>query len=231
MRIDCHVHTSRYSGCSSIEPETLCRLALDHGLDALALTEHRFRWPADELAELRAQFPGLSLYSGIEISLRENFDVVCIAPPELDDFPLYPDLTDLMEYLAQAREQVFLFVVHAFRYEATVTPTLERVLRAVDGMEMNSVNIMKHQFLRKDERFLSAYHGLYEKTRRDYKLAPLFNSDGHNPLAVGTVSSEIPGPPPPDEAGLAALLKQTTATEHQDAKLLARFMAHYAARL
>jgi hypothetical protein len=229
MRIDCHVHTSRYSGCSSIEPEELCELALERGLDALVLTEHRVRWAQDELDELRRRFPTLTLYSGVEISLRENHDVVCIAPPELDRFPPYPDLAELMKFVAPARDKSFLFVAHAFRYESEITPELSLVLRAVDGIEMNSVNVIKRQLLRRGDRFLSSNHRLYETAQQRHGLTPLFNSDGHHPLAVGSISSEFPEPAPPDEAGLAELLKRSAAVERQDKKLLAAFMAHYSA--
>lgn len=57
----------------------------------------------------------------------------------------------------------------------------------------------------------------------------MFNSDGHHPLAVGSICSEFEESPPPDEAGLAALLKRAAAVERQDKKLLASFMVHYGA--
>jgi len=228
MRIDCHVHTCRYSGCSSIEPDELCRLALERGLDAVALTEHRLRWPADELDDLRRRFPGLALYSGVEITLREGFDVVCIAPPELDPFPAYPDLGDLMEFVAPARERSFLFLAHAFRYEDALRPEHETLMRVVDGLETNSVNIMKHQLVRRGEQFQSSRRELYDAARARFELAPIFNTDAHNPMAIGALCSELPGvSPPPDEAALAALLKRERAVERQNKELLARFMARY----
>ena len=53
MLVDLHVHTRRYSGCSSIEPEDLLERALEIGLDGIALTEHGILWPSGPLEELR----------------------------------------------------------------------------------------------------------------------------------------------------------------------------------
>ncbi len=67
--IDLHVHTCRYSGCSSIQPEELATAALKLGLDGIALTEHGILWPPEPLAELRNNLgSSLKLLAGQEVS-------------------------------------------------------------------------------------------------------------------------------------------------------------------
>lgn len=53
MRIDLHIHTRRYSGCSSIDPSALLPRARAVGLDGIALTEHGIRWPDTEINRLK----------------------------------------------------------------------------------------------------------------------------------------------------------------------------------
>lgn len=56
MRVeaDLHIHTSRYSGCSNINPAEALRIAAQAGLEVIALTEHGIRWPDEELHKLIA---------------------------------------------------------------------------------------------------------------------------------------------------------------------------------
>ena len=52
MEFDLHIHTSRYSGCSTIEPVSLIAKARETGLHGIALTEHGIRWRDDDIREL-----------------------------------------------------------------------------------------------------------------------------------------------------------------------------------
>ncbi len=55
MEYDLHIHTSRYSGCSAIDPVEALRRAAAVGLSGIALTEHGIRWKDGEIADLIAQ--------------------------------------------------------------------------------------------------------------------------------------------------------------------------------
>ena len=55
MRIDLHVHTRRFSGCSNIDPLLLLVKARCVGLDGIALTEQGIRWPDEKIARLKAE--------------------------------------------------------------------------------------------------------------------------------------------------------------------------------
>ena len=76
MKIDHHIHTSRYSPDSSIDPIKLVERASSVGLDAVVITEHDYQWQADELAVLGARAPALRVFSGAEISAREGHFLV-----------------------------------------------------------------------------------------------------------------------------------------------------------
>ena len=52
MKADLHIHTSRFSGCSNIDPMEALRRAESIGLGMIALTEHGIRWPDEELEKL-----------------------------------------------------------------------------------------------------------------------------------------------------------------------------------
>lgn len=52
MKADLHIHTSRFSGCSNIDPEEALKQAAVMGLGMIAFTEHGIRWPDDELNDL-----------------------------------------------------------------------------------------------------------------------------------------------------------------------------------
>ena len=76
MKIDHHMHTSRHSPDSAIDPLQLVERAGEIGLDGVVITEHDYQWEADELAELAAQAAPLRVFSGAEISAREGHFLV-----------------------------------------------------------------------------------------------------------------------------------------------------------
>lgn len=78
--IDCHVHTSRFSMCSTVTPEQLVEEAIDSGLDGLVLTEHNSFWPDDDLQYLREQYPEITLLNGAEVDVPSLHHVLTILP-------------------------------------------------------------------------------------------------------------------------------------------------------
>ena len=55
MKFDHHMHTTRHSPDSEIDPLLLIERAREIGLDGVVITEHDYQWEADELSELAAQ--------------------------------------------------------------------------------------------------------------------------------------------------------------------------------
>jgi hypothetical protein len=69
MKVELHLHTSRYSACSIDTPETLMRELIDTGYEAVYITEHDAVWRPDELDELQEAFPEIRIFPGVELSL------------------------------------------------------------------------------------------------------------------------------------------------------------------
>ena len=221
MRIDCHLHTARYSPCSRLEPFTACQRALERGLDAVVITEHQRQWPADELADLRRRFPDLSLFNGFEATLENGVDLVVLTEDRGIEVPfgLSPERFFASDWLDL--EGSYFFIAHLFRWSTHPPHGLEHLLPFIHGLEMNSVNILRGQFRIRQGRYAPKAEAVYERTRDRNGLQGIYNSDAHEPEAVGSIANHIPCPrPPASEAELASLLKRSNAEEHQDPELL-----------
>lgn len=221
--IDCHVHSSCYSPCSRLRPEQACRLASERGLEAIVFTEHQIQWPQADLRILRNRHPGLAIYSGLELSLAEGFDIVCLLP-EIDlQLPYGLSLNALEHALAPFGDEVFCFVAHPFRFLDRWDPDLDRMAPFLHGVEMNSVNILRGQACWEGDRLLPCRHELYRQLA-DTGLVQMFNSDAHLAEAIGTVSTRISlahQDIPADTGELAALFRQHPRTyEHQNTNSL-----------
>lgn len=73
MIIDLHVHTRRYSGCSSIEADQLVDAAVSSGIHGLVLTEHGILWKPEKLQPLQEEAAkrGILILAGQEITCME----------------------------------------------------------------------------------------------------------------------------------------------------------------
>src|SRR5262245_41388297 len=73
MKFDLHLHTSRHSPDSNMDPFVMVRRAGEIGLDGVVITEHDWLWTEPELEVLRALAPpGLVVLAGVEVSAREG---------------------------------------------------------------------------------------------------------------------------------------------------------------
>src|ERR1700716_4051903 len=95
-KFDHHLHTSRHSPDSSIDPLVLIEHAKAVGLDGVVITDHDFQWDPEEVAELAAQVKGLHVFSGAEVSAREGHFLV-YGLPNLDEAPPGVRLADLLK--------------------------------------------------------------------------------------------------------------------------------------
>jgi predicted metal-dependent phosphoesterase TrpH len=68
LMLDIHVHTRRFSPCSTVDPERLINQAVRAGLDGVVLTEHGYQWDQAELDALAASsdHEGFVLLTGFE---------------------------------------------------------------------------------------------------------------------------------------------------------------------
>lgn len=228
MLIDLHTHTSRYSACSVLAPDDLCRLAAERGLDAIVLTEHYVMWSPHERDALQRKFPQLRIYRGVEISVREGYDVICItSEPDLDVVSML-SIHAVKELLEPVRDEVFLFVAHPFRFNSALTPELQTVMRNVHGIEMNSINIFKKDPVRTPSGYYPGNAACYQEACEQFQLIPVYNTDTHHPYSVGGIASRLEADAlPEDEAALAALLRRTPAREVQNIPVIQRFLQAY----
>lgn len=204
-----------------ISPQRACELAAARGLDALLLTEHNHYWKERDLRRLQASYPGIKLYSGIEIMMAEGYHVVAVGPRLEQGFVPVLSLGELKTLARDHRENLFLFVAHAFRYDPQPLPALHRILYYCDGLEMSSINILRGHVNNDNPSLLPDNHETYLHHLRNHGLTPVYNTDGHDEAAVGCIANEFDlRNPPEDEAALARLFKAIHPAKYTSPSLL-----------
>ncbi len=141
MKIDHHIHTSRHSPDSSIDPVELVERACDIGLDGVVITEHDYQWRADELQELAARAPMLRVFSGAEISAREGHFLV-YGLPSLEDAPPGILVRDLIKVVR--RHEAAIVAAHPFRWGQPFDQIVAEHGPAFDALELVSNNVDRH---------------------------------------------------------------------------------------
>lgn len=69
VRVDLHVHTSRYSQCAELlDPFRIGEFASRAGLAGVVLTEHDMFWQEEEVDLLQAAVSPLRIYRGLEVT-------------------------------------------------------------------------------------------------------------------------------------------------------------------
>lgn len=112
MKVELHLHTSRYSGCAINSPEEMMRGLIDAGYDAAYITEHDAVWSTDEIAELQRLFPQIRVFPGVELSLDAQHLLVLGTTD-----PKYLSLEEVEDVLRTARRDGHLTVLaHPFRW-------------------------------------------------------------------------------------------------------------------
>jgi len=171
MTFDLHMHTSRYSPDSVIDPVQLVRRAKAVGLDGIVVTEHDRLWPEHELEELRRLQPDLVVLGGVEISGRGG-DMLCYGVTDLTDLRRGVPWRDLV---AEVRRQGGVVVAaHPYRWGQNFDALLEEEGVTLDGVEVMSNN-MDPDLRKAAAKFAS----------RQPTYATLGNSDAHELDVVG----------------------------------------------
>lgn len=169
MRIDIHVHTSTYSPCGRSTPDEMIRRAMALGLDGLVLTEHNVLWPDDELERLRARYPGIRLFGGIEVTSEAG-----------DHYLVYGTRDGACIRQGLPGEEIVrgvharggvVVLAHPYRYGPGVPAWLEEW--PVDGIEICSNNMLNY-----------AHERAVALCRR-VGIRPVAASDGHHVDTVG----------------------------------------------
>jgi len=116
MKVELHLHTSRYSLCGRDTVYAMLAAAVKQGYDAVYLTEHDKMWQDYELEMLRADFPQLMILPGVELSLGDDGGMHLLLLGTNDPKYLKPDL-EPSAIIAMAHEAGhFTALAHPFRW-------------------------------------------------------------------------------------------------------------------
>jgi predicted metal-dependent phosphoesterase TrpH len=179
MNIDHHLHTSKHSPDSEIEPRLLIERAREVGLDGVVITEHDYQWEADELAELAVRAAPLRVFSGAEISAHEGHFLV-YGLPSLDLAPPGITLAKLLEVVR--RHQAAIVAAHPFRWDQPFGEIIAEHGPAFDALELVSNNVSA------DTRAKT------EGLLRSYPMGSTGSSDAHELGVVGCYYTQFDCP-------------------------------------
>lgn len=178
LLVDLHAHTSRYSGCSQIDPALVVRQAVRAGLDGLVLTEHHHQWSDEELAELinAAEEPNFLLLAGFEYTSTQG-DVL-VYGLDAETANAVPRGLAPEEIVAQAQAAGGLCIAaHPTRAGMGFD---ERILTIpFDGIEVRSCNMREHE------------QRLAARLAKDIGLRPIAASDAHELKLIGRYATEF----------------------------------------
>jgi predicted metal-dependent phosphoesterase TrpH len=180
MRIDFHVHSSERSSCGQANEKDQIKAAIEAGLEAIVFTDHEKLVNANTLDQLNFQFAPFRIFSGIEISLEEDFLVIGLQNREVESIQwTYPEL-----YAYTHQQGGYLILAHPFRFHPNILVDLEQY--PPDGIELYSVNtpISWQPHIRE----LSEIH----------HITQFSNSDAHKTSVLGLFYNEISGYPKSD---------------------------------
>jgi predicted metal-dependent phosphoesterase TrpH len=176
MKFDLHLHTTRHSPDSAMDPFDLLRRAREIGLDGVVITEHDWLWTEDELDELRAAAPDLVVLAGIEVTTEQgHFLAYGVRNPFA--LPRGIDVADLCREVH--RQGGAVIAAHPYRWGQPFDEILAECRPALDGLEMMSSNMDD------DCRRRTA---LVQRARG---WAGLGNSDAHREDAVGACYTDF----------------------------------------
>jgi predicted metal-dependent phosphoesterase TrpH len=176
MKFDLHMHTTRHSPDSQIDPFDLVRQAREIGLDGVVITEHDWLWTEAELEELRAAADGLVVLAGIEVGTREGH---FLAYGVHDPFA-FPIGIGVAEMCAEAHRQGGAVVAaHPFRWGQPFDDILRETQPALDGLEVMTNNMD------------SICRERAAAIKREYPLTGIGSSDAHQLQNLGVCYTEF----------------------------------------
>lgn len=170
MLFDMHMHTTRHSPDSQMDPLALVRRAREIGLDGVVITEHDWLWTEAELQELRGAAPGLVILAGIEVSAVEgHFLVYGVTDP----FRVPRGIGVARLAREVHRQGGAIVAAHPFRWGQPFEDILREEQPELDGLEMMSSNM--------DADCRQRTRAVQDRLH----LAGLGNSDAHHESVLG----------------------------------------------
>jgi predicted metal-dependent phosphoesterase TrpH len=179
MKFDLHMHTTRHSPDSQMDPFALLCRAKDIGLDGVVITEHDWLWTESELEELRLAATDLVVLAGVEVSAREgHFLAYGVRNPFA--VPRGIRAADLCREVHQQGGVVV--AAHPFRWGQRFDQILRDERPDLDGLELMTNNMDD------DCRRRAA------DIQRQRRLAGLGSSDAHSEDVLGVCYTEFDTP-------------------------------------
>jgi predicted metal-dependent phosphoesterase TrpH len=179
MKFDLHMHTTRHSPDSQMDPLALVRRARHIGLDGVVITEHDWLWTEEELEELRSMVTGLVVLAGVEVSAYEgHFLAYGVRNPLA-----LPHGIRVAELCREVhRQEGAVVAAHPFRWGQPFDEILRDQRPDLDGLELMTNNMDE------DCRRRAAVIG------REHNLAGLGSSDAHSEEVLGVCYTEFDVP-------------------------------------
>lgn len=181
MRIDMHLHTSRYSACSRLDADHLVEQAVKAGLDGVVITEHHHVWSRDELDALleEANEPNFLLAAGFEYtSSQGDILVYGLGPEQAATFaPGRPPEDVIVELNALGAACV---AAHPTRAGMAFDERIAQLPLA--AIEVQSVNLKEHE------------QRLAMSLSENIDIAPVTCSDAHRLDDIGRYATEFMDP-------------------------------------
>jgi predicted metal-dependent phosphoesterase TrpH len=170
MKFDLHMHTTRHSPDSEMDPFALVRRAQQLGLDGVVITEHDWLWTEAELEELRPVAPSLVVLAGIEVSCKEgHFLVYGVRNP----FALPAGIGVAKLCREVHRQGGAVVAAHPFRWGQPFEDILQEEKPELDGLELMTSHMDSDCRRRAAE------------IQRKHPLAGLGSSDAHHEDVLG----------------------------------------------
>lgn len=205
MRFDHHLHTSRHSPDSSIDPLKLIARAREIGLDGVVITEHDYQWEEGELAELARRAAPLRVFSGAEISAIEGHFLV-YGLPTLDEVPPGIRLSELLR-VVRAHDAAIV-AAHPFRWDQPFDAIVDDHGPAFDALELVSKNVTRETRSRT------------EAVLRRHGMGATGSSDAHEIETLGCYYTEFGRPIQTIQDFVAALKSGLGRPRHRDGAAL-----------
>jgi predicted metal-dependent phosphoesterase TrpH len=176
MKFDLHMHTTRHSPDSEMDPFALVHRAQELGLDGVVITEHDWLWTEPELDELRQAAPGLVVLAGVEVTTQEgHFLSYGVRDPFA--IPRGIGVADLCREVH--RQGGAVVAAHPFRWGQPFDEILREQQPELDGLELMTDHMDEECRRRAAEIF------------RRYPLAGIGSSDAHQVNILGVCYTEF----------------------------------------
>lgn len=83
-KYDFHVHYKAHARDATGHEEAMVQRAVEVGLTGICFTEHFQRLPGERLLELRAKYPQVKIWSGVEVNCAEGNDLLVFGKADID---------------------------------------------------------------------------------------------------------------------------------------------------